>query len=132
MSEENFETIRSGYEAMNSARASGEELLPLMGGIDPEVIVEMGVLEGTFREGFVRFFEGQAAVFDNLRCEPGEIIDAGETIVVPIRLTGKARSTGLPLDYRAIHVWTLRNGKAIRLRLYESRGKALEAAGLSE
>jgi ketosteroid isomerase-like protein len=49
-----------------------------------------------------------------------------------MRLTGKARNTGLPLDHRAIHVWTLRNGKAIRLRLYESRDKALEAAGLRE
>ena len=105
-----------------------------MGGIDPDVVVEMGVLEGTFhgREGFVQFIEGQAAVFDNLRCDPEEIIDAGESIVVPMRLTGKARNTGLPLDYRAIHVWTLRNGKAIRLRLYESRDKALEAAGLRE
>src|SRR5512144_413025 len=134
MSEENVETIRKGYEAMNSALASGEELLPLMGGIDPDVVVEMGVLEGTFhgREGFVQFIEGQAAVFDNLRCDPEEIIDAGESIVVPMRLTGKARNTGLHLDYRAIHVWTLRNGKAIRLRLYENRDRALEAAGLSE
>ena len=67
-------TIRRGYEAMNSALASGEDLLPLMGGIDPDVVVEMGVLEGTFhgREGFVQFIEGQAAVFDNLRCDPGD------------------------------------------------------------
>jgi hypothetical protein len=41
MSEENVETIRKGYEAMNSALASGEDLLPLMGGIDPDVVVEM-------------------------------------------------------------------------------------------
>ncbi|MGA6947996.1 MAG: nuclear transport factor 2 family protein [Solirubrobacterales bacterium] len=134
MSQENVETMRRSYEAMNSALASGEDLLPLMEGIDPDIVVEMGVLEGTFhgREGFVQFIEGQAAVFDNLRCDPEEIIDAGESIVVPMRLTGKARNTGLPLDYRAIHVWTLRNGKAIRLRLYESRDKALEAAGLRE
>jgi ketosteroid isomerase-like protein len=134
MSEENVETMRKGYEALNSALASGEDLVPLMESIDPDIVVEMGVLEGTFhgREGLIRFLEGQAAVFENLRVDPEEIIDAGDSIVVPIRLTGKAPSTGLALDYRAIHVWTMRNGKAIRLRLYESRDRALEAAGLRE
>jgi ketosteroid isomerase-like protein len=134
MSEENVATTRQAYEAFNSALDSGDDLLPLMGGIDPDIVVEIGVLEGTFHgpEGLVRFIEGQAALFDDLRCDPEEVIDAGDVIVVPNRLTGKARNTGLPLDYRAIHVWTLRDGKAIRLRLYESRDKALEAAGLSE
>jgi hypothetical protein len=72
MSEENVATIRRGYEAMNSALASGEDLLSLMGGIDPDVVVEMGVLEGTFhgREGFVQFIEGQAAVFETCAATP--------------------------------------------------------------
>lgn len=134
MSEENVETIRKGYEAMNSAIASGEDLLPLIEGIYPDIVVELGDLEGTFhgREGFIRFIEGQASVFENLRCDPEYVIDAGNSIVVPMRLTGKARSTGLALDYPAVHVWTLRNRTAIRLRLYESRDRTLEAAGLSE
>jgi ketosteroid isomerase-like protein len=134
MSEENVESVNQNYEAFNSALAQGQDIMPLLDGIDPDIVVEMGVLEGTFhgREGLVRFIEGQAALFEHLRCDPEEVIDAGDKIVVPIRLTGKARNTGLPLDYRAIHVWTLRNGKPIRLRLYESREKALEAAGLAE
>jgi len=105
-----------------------------MDNIDPEIVVEMGVLEGTFHghEGLVQFIEGQLALFEGLRCDPEESIDAGDHLVVPIRLSGTTRSPGLPLDYRALHVWTLRNGKATRLRLYESRDRALEAAGLRE
>jgi ketosteroid isomerase-like protein len=134
MSEENVERMRKSYEAMNSAIASAEDLLPLMEGIDPDIVVEMGVLEGTFHggEGLMQFIEGQAALFENLRCDPEEFIDAGDQIVVPMCLSGKARSTGLPLEYHAIHVWTLRQGLATRLRLYESKDTALEAAGLSE
>ena len=134
MSEEAVEFMRGRYEALNRALATGADLSPLMDGVDPEIVVEMGVLEGTFhgREGLRRFIEGQVALFEDLRCDPKEFIDAGDQIVVPMCLTGKARNTGLPLEYHAIHVWTLREGQATRLRLYESKEKALQAAGLAE
>jgi ketosteroid isomerase-like protein len=134
MSQENVESMRSGYEAMNRALAGGEDLLSFMDGIDPEIVVEMGVLEGTFhgRKGFKRLLEGQVALFEDLRCDPEEFIDAGDRIIVPMCFSGKARSTGLPFEYHAIHVWTLRHGRATRLRLYEDKDKALEAAVLSE
>ena len=134
MSQEAVESMRRSYEAMNQALASGEDLLSLMEGLDPEIVVEMGVLEGTFhgREGFKRFLEGQVALFEDLQCDPKEFIAAGDRIVVPMCLSGKARSTGLPFEYHAIHVWTLRQGRATRLRLYENRDKALEAVGLRE
>ena len=133
MSQDAVEAMRKSYEALNLALASGEDLLPLMDDLDPEIVIEMGVLEGTFhgREGFKRFLEGQVALFEDLRCDPKEFIDAGDQIVVPMCLSGKARSTGLPLEYHAIHVWTLRRGKATRLRLYESKARALEAVGLA-
>jgi ketosteroid isomerase-like protein len=136
MSRENVEVVRQGYEAINLAIASGEDLLPLMENINiaPDIVIEMGVLEGTFhgREDFKRFIEGQVALFEDLRCDPEELIDAGDHIVVPMCMSGKARSTGLPFEYHAIHVWTVRGGEWTRLRLYESRERALEAVGLSE
>ena len=134
MSQEAVESMRRSYEALNQALASGEDLLPLMDDLDPEIVIEMGVLEGTFhgREGFTRFLEGQVALFEDLRCDPKEFIDAGDQIVVPMCLRGRTRSTGLPLEYHAIHVWTLRDGRATRLRLYENEAKALEAVGLRE
>src|SRR5215216_6196557 len=100
MSQENVESMRQSYEAMNLALARGEDLLPLMENIDPDIVVEMGVLEGTFRgrEGLKHFLEGQVAqpghtdplwrgaakgpgLFEDLRCDPEEFIDAGDHIV---------------------------------------------------
>lgn len=134
MSKDTVAALRESYRALNLALASSEDLLPLMDHVDPEIVIEMGVLEGTFRgrEGFKRFIEGQVALFEDLRWDPEEFIDAGDQIVVPMCLGGKTRSIGLPLEYHAIHVWTLRRGKATRLRLYQSRARALEAVGLGE
>jgi ketosteroid isomerase-like protein len=67
-----------------------------------------------------------------LRTCAEELIDAGDPIVVPMWMSGTARTTGLAFEYHAIHVWTVRGGNWTRLRLYESRDRALEAAGLRE
>ena len=134
MSHETVESMRRSYEAFNLALSTGDDLRPLMDNIDPDIVAEMGVLEGTFhgREGLRRFVEGQVALFEDLRCDPEEFIDAGDQIVVPMCLSGKARSSGLPFEYHAIHVWSIQGGEATRLRLYESRAKARKAAGLRQ
>jgi ketosteroid isomerase-like protein len=37
-----------------------------------------------------------------------------------------------PEDTHGAHLWTFREGKAIRLEVFSSRERALEAAGLRE
>jgi hypothetical protein len=45
---------------------------------------------------------------------------------------GRAVHTGLELAFDAVHTWTARGGKWIRLNLHRSKAEALEAAGLRE
>jgi hypothetical protein len=52
-------------------------------------------------------------------------------IVVLYRQTG-GKTSGVEADARGGHVWTMRNGKAVRLEVHAHRHEALEAAGLSE
>ena len=135
MSRENVEVVRHGYDALNRAFANGEDVLPIIReGADPRLVVEMGVLEGTFHgpEGFRDFIEGQLAIIEDLRAVPEEFIEVGACVVVPFRFTGRARSTGIPVEYHYVHVWTLSGGKAVHLRLFTSKTKALEAAGRPE
>jgi uncharacterized protein len=135
MSQEHVELLRRGYDALNRAFATGEDVLPILQEwTDPDLVVEMGVLEGTFHgpEGFNNFIEGQLAIIQDLRSDPDEFIDAGDRVVVPFRLSGRARSTGIPIEYHYVHVWTFRGANAVRLRLYTSKAKALEAVGLRE
>jgi ketosteroid isomerase-like protein len=46
------------------------------------------------------------------------------------RYTGVGRGSGLPLDVEGAHVWTFRDGEAVRLEIFADRARALESAGL--
>ena len=134
MSAENVEGMRRFYETLNRALATGEVPLALIRQADPEIVIDMGALEGTFhgQEGIRQFIEGQLSIINDLQCEPEEIIEAGDRIVVPAHLTGRARNTQLPFDYHTVRVWTVRNGRAVDLRLHASKSQALKAVGLEE
>jgi uncharacterized protein len=68
--------------------------------------------------------------WEDWRCEAEEFIPAGEFVVVLTRYTGRGKESGANVDTRGAHLWTLRDGEAIRLEVFSSRTKALEAAGL--
>ena len=51
---------------------------------------------------------------------------------VTVRFRGRGRASGIEIDARLYEVYTLRDGKVLRIDEYEHRAEALEAAGLSE
>ena len=139
MSQENVEIVRGGYVTMNGLLGRGEE-------IDRSLIAEMWTTDCVLKpsgllpesaemkghEGIERFIRIQMEAFDPLQIEPLEFVDAGETVVVPIRFGGKARHTGMEVTFEVVHVWTLRDGKFARLDMFVKKGDALEAVGLRE
>ena len=66
-----------------------------------------------------------------VRLEPHELIEVGEHVVVPLTMHGAGRD-GIELKARFTMVWTIRDGKVVRVCLYQERDEALKAAGLSE
>ncbi len=83
-------------------------------------------------EGFRELFRNVIALFDEMRWYPIEYIDAGEKVVVAVHTVGRGHASGAEVEVTAYHVWTIRDGKGIRLQLFADRSQALEAAGLSE
>jgi ketosteroid isomerase-like protein len=69
--------------------------------------------------------------WEDWRCEAERFVPAGELVVVLTRYTGRGKESGASVDTEGAHLWTLRDGKAIRLEVFSSRAKALNAAGLS-
>ena len=133
MATEFVEQLQQAYDRLN-AGVSGDDLLEVLRqGCHDDLVVEMGVLEGTFHgpEGFKEFIEGQRAIIDDLRAEPEEFIEAGDRMIVPFRLSGRARNMHVPVEYHYVHVWTVRDGKASHLRLYADKEKAFRDAGVS-
>ena len=132
MSQENIDRLRRGYEAF--ARRDLDAALEMM---DPEIEAhdapeapDATVHHG--REAVRRDWEQMLALFEDFKLDIEEVFDAGEELVVFLRLSGQGRESGAEVDARMAHMWTIREGRAIRLRQYLDRAEALEAVGLSE
>ena len=63
---------------------------------------------------------------------PEEYVDRGDSVVVTVLLRGRGRGSGVEIDARFYDVYTLRDGKIVRMDQFTERGQALEAAGLAE
>jgi len=68
----------------------------------------------------------------DLQTHPDEFIDAGDSVVVGVRLTGRGRASGVDFEEHEFHVFTLHNGKVTEQREYRERNEALKAVGLEE
>ena len=83
-------------------------------------------------EGQRRRWENVHATWDDFRIAVAEVHDVDdECVVVVLRLTGKAKVSGVPLDTLLGQVWTWRDGKVWRIVTYTDPREALEAVGLS-
>ena len=60
------------------------------------------------------------------------MVDAGDSVVVRVRQSGRGKETGAHVESDGWQVFTLRDGKVVHCRGYDTKAQALEAAGLSE
>ena len=56
--------------------------------------------------------------WDEFSAAPEEFLDAGNEVVVIGRYRGIAKGTGKELDVPFVHVWTVREEKAVRFRQF--------------
>jgi hypothetical protein len=69
--------------------------------------------------------------FEDFRAEPQEFIDAGDVVVVIVKVEARAHS-GATVDTPSFpNVWTARDGVLVRMEMFQSRAEALAAAGLA-
>jgi len=68
--------------------------------------------------------------WEDWELEVEELLEAGESVVAIVRQRGRSKATGLPADMHFAMVWTVRDGKQFRMRMYASPDEALEATGL--
>ena len=130
MSQENVEIIRRSMEYF---KRTGEWLWDV---IDPEIeIHDHDVPDGdVFRghAGWLRWERTFDSAWERVSVEPEEYIDAGGDKVVQLhRLAAQGRG-GISLERQDGVVYTLRDGKIVRMDYYGSRVEALEAVGLRE
>jgi ketosteroid isomerase-like protein len=131
-SESNVEIIRRGADHFE---ARGQLLVE---DFAPDFVCDMSMFHNWPEppkhdgiEGIERFLrEEWGKVFD-WTLEVESIHDAGERVVVVVYIRARAKATGLEFEWRAGHLWTLRNGKITHLAIYSDATEALRDAGLS-
>ena len=103
--------------------AHAAALLRVLG---PRFVVLSGNYRG--REEVRRLAESLWDISDWFTAEPQEFIAAGECIIIVLKMNARARGTGLEGEADTAHVWTMKDGKGRRLRVYADTSKAHEAA----
>jgi ketosteroid isomerase-like protein len=129
MSEANVELVRAIYDRFRAGDMDGALALhaPEIEVHDRPEIPDPQVYRG--HEGVLTSLGVSQAAFEGLDLVPEEFLDAGDRVVVVFRFQGTGRESGVPIDEQLAHVWTIRDGKAIRMEVHAGRDEALRAAG---
>jgi len=131
VSRENVEVVRRVYEA--DARRDAAAALALL---DPEIEIEYrGQLidkDATYHghAGIRQLMESIRENFDEWHVEVEEYFTHDEHVVVALHQRAVGKASGVPVDIHIGQVWTVRDGKAVRWRIYRSKEEALKAVGL--
>ena len=114
MSGADVETLRRGYAALNNGDLSVvlELLDPDIEWHEPTPSPDAGAHRG--RDSFERFLRGWLESFDDFRVEPEEVVERGHDLVAVVHQTGTGRASGLQVETRLAHVWTVAGGRAVR------------------
>ena len=131
MSRSNEEIVRAGYEAWNRG-----DFEALVAELDPEIewkLPDEGMNTGTFRghAGVMGLMESYLDAFEHFTVELERLSAAGDQVVVFVRARARGKASGVEVETRPAHLWTMRGGKAVRMEVYPEREQALEAAGLA-
>jgi hypothetical protein len=136
MSHEDLAHAKQGYGLLGDALVSGDVTVlerVLEERFDPDVVLtpagvlpESAELHG--RSAALRFLTGQREAFESMWLKPLGFTDAGDSVIVRVRVGGRARHAGI----ERVHVLTYRNGKVSRFAIYASMAEALEALGMRE
>jgi ketosteroid isomerase-like protein len=129
MADPSVELVREIYERFRAGDLEGALAL-----LDPGVevhdrpeIPDPQVFHG--HEGVASALGVSQAEFDQMDLIPEEYIGVGDRVVVVVRFIGQGRESGVPIDERLSHVWTVREGRAVRMEVHSGREDGLRAAG---
>jgi ketosteroid isomerase-like protein len=132
MSEEDVETVRRHTDAWNR-RDLTTWLALSSSGAEIDWSRSRGPLKGVYRgRGELEvFWDAFWSTFEDVKVEMHAFTEVGSEVVAPNTAHIRGRQ-GIEVVARSTFVFTVENRQITRLRLFQERAEALEAAGLSE
>jgi len=131
MSDQNVELVRRFFDVGLDA----ESLIEL-GLVDPELTFVPGpgsLTTGTLTaKGFEDVVRDIASQFEAYDVTPVKFVDAGERVVVELRRCVTIPRSSTPLEDRFAHVFTVHDGRIVRIQSFFELDEALQAAKSSD
>jgi ketosteroid isomerase-like protein len=131
MGEPELEVVRRAYEVFDTDL---DALLRLcdekIDWVSPADAIEPGVRHG--HEGVRKQYASTAAAFDQPVHELLAALEEapGDRVLAHVAFRATGRGSGMRLDKPEWHVWTVREGKAVRFEWFNQEEPARAAAGL--
>jgi ketosteroid isomerase-like protein len=92
---------------------------------------EAGVYRG--RDAVRRYLTQFTHQFDEFRFELEELLDAGDDRALALlNLRGRGKDSGAMFEAQAGWIYTIQDGRTVRIDAYLDRREAMEAAGLPD
>jgi ketosteroid isomerase-like protein len=128
MSQENVKVVREAWDAY-----SGGDYDRIAGFHDPHIVVvtlEDGAVYGN--NAVLANYQRWDEAWEGAETTLEEVIWHGDRVFVAARFHARGRASGVEVESRLYDVYTVRDGKVLRIDEYATRDEALEAAGLRE
>ena len=135
MSEANVALVRRIWEAGDRRDAEA-----VLSAYDSEVEWDMSHFPlGTLsrspvywgHEGLRSWFREWYDAWEDARQTYDELIDAGDQVISVSTTKARGHASGAEVEMHVAAVWTIRDGKVVRVVWFPTRGDALDAVGLT-
>jgi ketosteroid isomerase-like protein len=127
MSQENVELVRRVYEGWARGDFSDTDAF------DPEIEFEMVDWPHQTKVSGIHqmsdTWRSTLGAFDGFRAVPLEYLDCGSNVLVINQIEASGKESGAEVSAETATVWTVENGRVVRLALYWDTDRAREVAG---
>jgi ketosteroid isomerase-like protein len=128
LTERNLGLLRAAYEAVGKGDIDSVEGWDL---ISDDIVIrdrpeapDPQTYRG--RTGMREALESSDESFEEFSVTPIDLIGIGDThAVVVLRMFGRGRGSGVPVEEEIAHLWTFENGKAVAMQGYSDPQDAL-------
>jgi ketosteroid isomerase-like protein len=120
---EGSEFVARVYAAINARDRGAIKALSA-----PDIVVGTTVEAYRGPEALLEWLDEGDDAFDDFTVELLEVDELAGHVLASMRQRGRGKASGAEVDHRFTHVWTLRDGRAIRLQSFAHREDAVRYA----
>jgi ketosteroid isomerase-like protein len=121
-----LDTVRRMYELFAAGDSDAAARL-----VDPNIEWDTSAaptgVRATGSEAAARDYAAMLEAWEDYESVPERFVESGDHVLVVVRNRGRGAGGGVPIEARRAHLWRLRDGVPVAMRLYLDPEDAFEA-----